>query len=244
MTRSPSRAQIAFVKDSFFTLAENLFRDKHISRQEMLAYKELTRDRALMKQIARDLYGPMRECIIPHMPSRKIVLLSLKEMESGEFDLLVFKRSEKQGRKAPRLRCFVGHRFTREIEERFRWNLRELFDIFEIDEEYSRFDGSSLTVLDDIRRKIKEYDFCLFDNRETTTSAKPNVYIEAGMALAFERPFIFCHHREEVWPSDFSNVFYFSYRDYKDLFQQLYALLPIFLSQKMPRRRSADGGSP
>ena len=79
MPRSPSRVQIAFVKDSFFTLAENLFRDKHISRQEMLAYKELTRDRALMKQIAQDLYGPTRECIIPHMPSRKIVLLSLKE---------------------------------------------------------------------------------------------------------------------------------------------------------------------
>lgn len=116
----------------------------------------------------------------------------------------------------------------------FRFNVRQLFELFDIEEEYSGFDGAAVTIIDDLRERIHTCDFCLFDNRETTTPSKPNVYIEAGMAFALQRPFIFCHDKREVWPADFSNFSYLSYKSYKELFQKLSALLPIFLTTKLP----------
>jgi hypothetical protein len=115
------------------------------------------------------------------------------------------------------------------IEKRFRWNLRHLFGLFSVNEVYSGFDGAAVNILDDLRTKIRQHDFCLFDNRETTRPSKPNVYIEAGMAFALRKPFIFCHYQRETWPSDFSNIIYISYENDRELFQKLYASLPFFL---------------
>jgi len=242
----PRASQVRFVKESLRTLIETLFVTKQINRPTRLAYERILRDRRLMEYFATHLYGPERESAIPGDPDRKLVLLSLREIGRKQFNLLVFKRTSGATPRKRAIRCLVGHRFTREIEERFRWNLRELFGLFGVEEEYSGFDGAAINIIDDLRNKIATCDFCLFDNRETTSPYKPNVYIEAGMAFALDRPFIFCHYRREVWPSDFSNVFYISYRNYKELFQKLYARLPIFLENKVtsPGRRTGPASPP
>ena len=51
------------------------------------------------------------------------------------------------------------------------------------------------------------------------------------MALAMSRPFVFCHYRREVWPTDFAGVLYLSYSDYRGLLASLYSKLPLFLKR-------------
>jgi len=229
----PRPSQVNFVKDSFRRLVETLFMTGQIDTPTRRAYEHQLRRRRWVEDLVADLYGPRGEAAISDMPGIKLVLLPMREIGRGRFNLLIYKRTNDVAPRRRAVRCLVGHRFTGEIEESFRWNLRNLFEIFGIEEEYSGFDGAAVNIIDDLRNKIATCDFCLFDNRETTSPSKPNVYIEAGMAFALGRPFIFCHYRREVWPSDFSNVFYLSYRNYKELFQKLYARLPIFLDNKV-----------
>lgn len=187
-----------------------------------------------MDYLVNGLYGPRKEVIVPDTPL-KIVRLTIKEVGTKQSSLFVMQMStstDSPPLPSP-LRCLVGHRFTQPIEASFRWNLRELFSVFGVAEEYSGFDGAAVNIIDDLREKIRTSDFCLFDNRETTSPARPNVYIEAGMAFALQRPFIFCHYNREVWPSDFSNVVYLSYRNYGELFQELASVLPMFLATRV-----------
>jgi len=233
----PSESQVRFVRQSVLDLAETLYETGRFTRETYLEYKRTFRSRRVLREIATDLYGPRREASLLGHPNAKLVLMSLKEMGGRPFNLLVFKHENDVSPRRGTVRCFVGHRFTKAIEKRFRWNLRELFGVFGIEVEYSAFDGAAVNIIDEIRQMIRTYEFCLFDNRETTATSKPNVYIEAGMAFALNRPFIFCHHKREVWPSDFSNVNYIAYKNYKELFQKLYAVLPVFLERKVLRRR-------
>jgi hypothetical protein len=192
-----------------------------------------------LQRLTKALYDPHEDVAIPGFPGAKLVLLNLRDTGGRRFNLLVFKRANFAGprRRQRHLRCLVGHRFTTRISETFRWNLRQLFDLFGIRAVYSGFDGAAVHIIQDLCEKIRRYDFCLFDNRETTKPSKPNVYIEAGIALALRRPFIFTHYQHEVWPSNFSNVNYIGYENYKELFEELYAKLPIFLMEKVVRRR-------
>jgi len=233
-----SASQERFVRDSLRTLVESLFLTKQIDRRTRLQYERLFRNSRVLRYLAQGLYGPLREAELPGDSETSLVLLSLRRIGKGRFNLLVFRRRQPNGGRGRtrNVRCLVGHRFTREIESRFRWNLRELFGLFGIEETYSGFDGTSVDIIEDLRQGIAEYDFCLFDNRETTTPSKPNVYIEAGMAMALRRPFLFCHYGREVWPSDFQNVFYVGYQSYRELFQKLYAVLPVFLARNVLRQ--------
>lgn len=235
---SPTPPQVRFIRNSLRKLVETLFRYKQIDRLTRLTYEQQLRSRKLLWELARDLYGPKGEAAIPGNPSARLILLSMKELSKGQFRLLVFKRANGSALPKRLVRCLVGHRFTKEIQDRFRWNLRELFEPLGIDEDYSDFDGRAVNIISDLREKIRTQDFCIFDNRETTKPSKPNVYIEAGMAFALNRPFIFCHYtRKEVWPADFSNISYIPYKSYKELFGELYARLPLFLERHVPARR-------
>ena len=232
----PRAAQVRFVRESLRALVETLYTKREITRPTLLSYQGLLRRPSEIEQLTACLYGSKREVLIPGErgePDRKLILLPLREIGTRRFNLLVFKLAEDARPKKDAIRCLVGHRFTRQILGAFRWNLRNLFDLFGIKEDYSDFDGAAVNIIDDLCDKIRDYDFCLFDNRETTNPSKPNVYIEAGMAFALRKPFVFCHYRKEVWPSDFSNILYIPYRNYKDLFQTLYARMPIFLKNRL-----------
>ncbi len=225
-------SQIKFLKQSFRDLVETLFVTRQISRKQRLTFEKVTRTPSQLRTLAVGLFGPDREIAIPGWG--KLVLLSLKGPGTSRFNLLVWEGVNKYQRTKMRT-CLVGHRFSKDIEKRFRWNLRHLFGLFGVKEDYSGFDGAAVNIIDDLRDKIRKYDFCLFDNRETTKPSKPNVYIEAGMAFALRKPFIFCHYQGEVWPSNFSNIFYVSYQNDRELFQKLYTSLPFFLRNKVKK---------
>lgn len=214
-----SLAVATFVHKSLLKLAETQYSNHHISRSSYLSLINELRKPSFVASIAAGLYGPKREAIVG-MPEFKIVRLSLREFGRRKSSLLVFQGLDR-GANANRrsLRCLVGHRFTAEIKHTFRWNLRELFGLFRIEADYSDFDGRAVNLIDDLSDKIRSHDFCLFDNRETTNPSRPNVYIEAGMAFALHRPFIFAHYAGEIWPTDFSNVLYIPYRNYRELFR-------------------------
>lgn len=219
-----------FVTERLRALIRTAYVAQRITRPELLAFEALCRQRKVMADLARDLWGPRREVNVPGLPGTRLLLHRLRRAGTGHFNLLAFTASADHSPRRP-LRCLVGHRFTRGIEESLRWNLRSLFELHGVAEDYSGFDGRAVDIIDDLRAKIQAADFCLFDNRETTHPAKPNVYIEAGMAFAFKKPFIFCHYRGEAWPSDFSNVNYISYRTYEELFERLFAALPLFIGR-------------
>jgi hypothetical protein len=198
-----------------------------VRRATWLQMKASLRKRSLLVPLTTTLFGDAREARIPEL-DRRLVLLRLRERVGREFDLLAFGDIVERPK---RLKCFVGHRFTGAIERQLRWNLRELFDLFGVDAEYVGFDGASVNLLSELQKSIAAADFCLFDNRQTTTPSKPNVYIEAGMALALNKPFIFCHYRKDVWPTDFAGVLYLPYKNYRELFPTLYSKLPLFLKR-------------
>lgn len=226
--------QVRFVANALRTYIYALYRSGgQISRKRRLSFEQLLRRRQDLRALASQLYGPTGEAPDPKDPTVRLVRLNVLEIGGRRRSLIVI-RSEKRGaqaRRRRRFRCLVGHRFTRKIEEAFRWNLREVFEVFGIDPIYSGFDGRAVQILNDLCNRIRTSDFCLFDNRETTQPSKPNVYIEAGMAFALKRPFIFCHYKREVWSTNFSNLLYISYENYQDLFQKICAALPLFLRQ-------------
>lgn len=227
-------SQVNFVRESLRSLVENLYQNQYIDRGKLLAYLDTLRSRVNVAHLASQLYGPRREAFLNK--STKLVRLSLKDVGGRRFSLLVLKPVDRPAQRRRPTRCLVGHRFTAEIKSTFRWNLRQVFELFQISAEYSGFDGASVQVLADLRRIIQTHDFCLFDNRETTNPSKPNVYIEAGMAFMVHCPFIFCHYKGEAWPTDFSNVHYISYKDYARLFRELYLVLPVFLRRHVLRK--------
>ncbi len=230
----PRAAHLQSLTENLTRIFDTLYIAKQISRPKRLELNQIVRNQELLKYLATHLYGPTREVVIPGEAEAKLVLLSVREPDKRQSDLLVFQRAVPHARSKPKpLRCLIGHRFTEPVMQTFRFNIRQLFELFDIEEEYSGFDGAAVNIIDDLRDRISSCDFCLFDNRETTTPSKPNVYIEAGMAFALRRPFIFSHYKREVWPADFSNFSYLSYTSYNDLFQKLSALLPIFLTEKL-----------
>ena len=229
-TRALRRALRAHLRSVFDTL----FLRKAISRRERLKLDQVLGHADVIDMLAEGLYGPTREATLPGTPTRRLVRLSVKELGAPASSLIVFEPPRKSHRH--RVRCLVGHRFTPSIEKCFRWNLRQICELYGIDEQYSGFDGAAVNLIEDLATRIRTYDFCLFDNRETSRGMKPNVYIEAGMAFAYARPFIFCHYKREVWPVDFGNLLYLPYASYGDLFQRLAAALPLFLAERVPAR--------
>lgn len=229
----PIPAQRLHLKKSLATYIESLYVAQIIDRKTKLQFERIFRSRKLMGYLATGLYGPEREISVPGVPELKFVLLSMREVDGSRFNLPVLRTTSAKSGNRSSYTCLVGHRFTPSINKAFRLNIRELFGVYNIKEYYSGFDGAAINIIDDLRENIRKRDFCFFDNRETTAPSKPNVYIEAGMAFALRRPFIFSHYKQEVWPADFSNTSYIPYGRYRELFRELAARLPIFLATKV-----------
>jgi len=238
----PSGSNLGSVRENLKVLVDNLYLTGQIQKPDRLRLIREFRKPKTLQELAKQLYGPNQEVCIPGT-SAKLARLTMKEMGSRPFSLFVITRRDLTRiprRRTNPLRCLVGHRFSPQTKLIFRWNIRELLQAFDVKEDYSDFDGGAVDLLPELRDKIANYDFCLFDNRETTEPSKPNVYIEAGMAYALRRPFILCHYRKEVWPTDFANVLYIPYKSYADLFRRLAAQLPTFIAERVllsPRQR-------
>jgi hypothetical protein len=121
------------------------------------------------------------------------LLLFLREGQDpkdGKFNLYEIRWS---GRKRPKkLVCFLGHRFLKSISSSLRMNLRYILEPSNIGLVWSGQDLNASAFFDDIVKKIKKSDFCIFDNRGA--SEKPNVYIEAGIAYVLRKPFILANY--------------------------------------------------
>ncbi len=142
-------------------------------------------------------------------------------------------------KKRPRRKCFVGHRFLPGVEDTLRWNLRQILEPYNVRLDWSGRDIRSVQILEDIVRRIKAADFCVFDNR--ATKGKPNVYVEAGMCFVLRKPFILFEYEPTSpdpndpgpLPSDLSFALAVRYKNYKELFRDFYFRLPIFFHKNI-----------
>ena len=95
---------------------------------------------------------------------------------------------KRRRRRTRKLHCFLGHRFLKSISNSLRLNLRYVLEPSNIKLDWAGMDIAAVGFFDDVIKKIRACDFCIFDNR--WASEKPNVYIEAGIAYALGEPFI------------------------------------------------------
>lgn len=173
--------------------------------------------------------------IIPEVDLR-LQLKTLREIDGTEFHHIEVITSRRNHRKK---KCFVGHRFLPAIERALRWNLRQVLEPYGIELDWSGRDIRSVQILNDIVRRIKAADFCVFDNR--ATKGRPNVYIEAGMCIALGKPFILFEHESSsidklnpgAIPSDLTSALALRYKNYKQLFREFYFRLPVFFEENL-----------
>ncbi len=172
---------------------------------------------------------------IARIPKFRLVLQlkKLREMDGGHFYHVEVRKERRRSRKA----CFVGHRFIPSIERTLRWNLAQVLEPYNVHLDWSGQDPQSVQLFEDIVRRIKRADFCIFDNR--ATNGKPNVYIEAGIAYAAKVPFILFEFApaggkkpNPPIPSDLDHALAFRYRSYQELFRKLYFSLPVFFRHR------------
>jgi hypothetical protein len=157
-----------------------------------------------------------------------IYLRECRDPDKGPFNHFEIRSTRPPGT-LTRLQCFVGHRFTRQLSTTLRSNLRYILEPDNIALIWSGMDIHATGFFDDILRKIRECNFCIFDTRGT--DAHPNVFIEAGIAYTLERPFILASYRKNKFqlPSDLQHIHTIQYRDYRELMRSLYFTLPVFL---------------
>jgi hypothetical protein len=162
-----------------------------------------------------------------HTGPLRLFLREGTDPSCGKFNLFEVQRRGRS--RHPRLRCFLGHRFLKSISDSLRMNLRYVLEPSNIELSWSGMDIAAVGFFDDILKKIRQCDFCIFDNR--WASEKPNVYIEAGIAYAMKKPFIFANfHENRIGvPSDLTHVMNIRYSNYSDLCRTLYFHLPVFL---------------
>lgn len=161
-------------------------------------------------------------------------LKHLREMNGRTFchiEVLVNQR-----RRRKRRVCFVGHRFTPAVGRTLRWNLRQVLEPYNIVLDWSGQDPKSVQIFQDIVRRIRKADFCVFDTR--AAKGKPNVYIEAGIAYALGTPFILFDYVPKSGdgaslPSDLGHALSLRYSNYEGLFREFYFSLPNFARQNL-----------
>jgi hypothetical protein len=192
------------------------------------AYDQISRfaRSAACRRLARILLKE-RVVTVPHL-QLTLRLKDLRETTGKTFwhiELMVAKKKHRKKRV-----CFVGHRFTPGISTQLRWNLRQVLEPYNIKLEWSGQDPTSVQIFEDIVKRIKAADFCVFDTR--ATKGKPNVYIEAGIAYAVGTPFILFDFLDgspgASMPSDLAHTLSFRYSTYQALFREFYAALPVF----------------
>jgi hypothetical protein len=136
-------------------------------------------------------------------------------------------------------RAFVGHRFTAAVTNNLRHNLQLLCRPYGISLWYSDSDMPNGSVFETIVQRIRQSDFCVFDDRET--EVRPNVLIELGVAIGIGKPYFYLNYRKKrkvaiarrkeviTTASDLAGMLYIPYTSYEDVCFELAMRLPGFL---------------
>ena len=223
--------QLTFFRDFLDKFWESLFLQHVIDSQTCESLK-LWLGRPESEECAEQLYS--REDCRCRPPSQTTPQGTARNGWREDFDHIeaLFVRKAKR----PRKKCFVGHRFIPEVEQTLRWNLSQVLEPYNVELDWSGKDIRSVQILDDIDRRIKAADFCIFDNR--STKGKPNVYIEIGMCYANRTPFIFFDYEPSAGsiPSDLGFALSLRYRNYRQLFRDFYYRLPVFFEKNLRGR--------
>jgi hypothetical protein len=223
--------QLKFFKDFLDKFWESLFLQNIIKSQTCDRLK-LWLEQPEMEEDAEQLYS--RRIVEVPAHHLKLRLKELREMDGQNFDHIevLFARKKKR----PKKKCFVGHRFIPQVEQTLRWNLSQVLEPYNVELDWSGRDIRSVQILDDIDRRIKAADFCIFDNR--STEGKPNIYIEIGMCYANRTPFIFFDYEPSAGsiPSDLGFALSLRYRNYRQLFRDFYYRLPVFFEKNLRDR--------
>lgn len=126
----------------------------------------------------------------------------------------------------------MGHRFIPAVNKTLRWNLRQVLEPYGVEPDRSGRDPGSDQVPEDIAKRVKAADFCIFNSREA--HARPNVYVEVGMCVALAKPFILFEfdsmsrpHRSGPIPSDLTSALTLPYHNYQQMFRDFYFRLPV-----------------
>jgi hypothetical protein len=149
------------------------------------------------------------------------------------------------------LRAFVGHRFTPLVTNNLRHNLQLNCRPYGINLWYSDTATPNGSVFDTIVDRIRQSDFCVFDDRET--EVRPNVLIELGVAIGVGKPYFYLNYHKKrtvtlrqrkekiVTASDLSGMLYIPYTAYEDLSRELAMRLPGFLVDRKLALRKPSG---
>lgn len=133
----------------------------------------------------------------------------------------------------------MGHRFTPGVTNNLRHNLQLLCRPYGVSLWYSDTDMPNGSVFETIVQRIRQSDFCVFDDRET--EVRPNVLIELGVAIGTGKPYFYLNYqkkrkiaiarRKEVitTASDLAGMLYMPYTSYEDVCLELAMRLPGFL---------------
>jgi hypothetical protein len=147
--------------------------------------------------------------------------------------------ADRRLRPARALRAFVGHRFTPGVTNNLRHNLQQLCRPYGVSLWYSDSDMPNGSIFETIVLRIRQSDFCVFDDRET--EVRPNVLIELGVAIGIGKPYFYLNYqkkrkvaiarRQEVitTASDLAGMLSMPYSSYEDVCLELAMRLPGFL---------------
>lgn len=217
-----TRTQLRFFRRCLREVAESLFLHDVINSRQCDELQSFP-DREIGVLCATELFK-RREVKLAEYPIH-LKLKRLREINGMPFEhmQILFRK------RRPRRICFVGHRFLPQVTNTLRWNLLQVFEPYNVGLDWSGKDIRSVQIFDNIVKKIKKADFCIFDNRATAN--RPNVYVEAGIAYAVGTPFIlfdYARQKTESIPSDLSHSFAIRYNTYQRLFRDFHARLPVF----------------
>jgi hypothetical protein len=145
--------------------------------------------------------------------------------------------------RSPRpLKAFVGHRFTPSVTNNLRHNLQLVCRPYRVSLWYSDTDMPNGSIFETIVKRIRESDFCFFDDRET--EVRPNVLIELGVAIGIGKPYFYLNYQKKrtvtigqkkepiTTASDLAGMLAMPYVTYEDVGRELAMRLPRFLADR------------
>jgi hypothetical protein len=209
----------------------------HLNQYNDLAERDLRRWRGVLARgFARTLLSgsPAR------LGGHEFRIVNLRELNGRESPTVM--AVNKRIRCSPRLRVFVGHRFTPVVTRNLRHNLQIVLRPYGISPIYSDSDMPNGPVFETILGRIRAADFSIFDDRET--EVRPNVLIELGAAIGMAKPYFYFNYgnkrtvkinnRQEpiATASDLAGMLYLPYTSYRGLVVEFARRLPGFLMDR------------
>ena len=190
-------------------------------------------DRPAQRALARTV----REGKRPHLAGYEFSIVRFRSVAGDPVETVL--GIDRRLRHVRPLRAFVGHRFMPGVTNNLRHNLQLLCRPYGISLWYSDTDMPNGSVFETIVERIRESDFCVFDDRET--EVRPNVLIELGVAIGLGKPYFYLNYhkkrtvavarRKEIitTASDLAGMLYLPYTAYENVCVELARRLPGFL---------------